>query len=134
VRDCRTRGRVVLAGALRALDKPDAAHAVLGDAAAIAPPTEDVWIRWELEVALAEDEIAHGETGPARDRLTAVLVDADRLDIPGAALAAAVVLGELELADPATAAQGRARLLEAARRASELGQLPMEQRARAALR
>jgi serine/threonine protein kinase/tetratricopeptide (TPR) repeat protein len=133
VRDCRTRGRAVLARALHAQDKRDATHAVLAEAAAIAPATEDVWIRWDLAVAHAEDEIARGEVDAARDRLRGVLAEAHGHDLDDAALAAAVLLGTLERRAPATARHGEARLAAAADRARALGQAPVAERARAAL-
>jgi len=134
VRDCRTRGRVVLARALRALGKVDNARAVLTEAALISPSTEDVWIRWELAVALAEDEIANGDHDAASVRLARVVEEAEGFKIPDAALAAAVMLGELELSHPSTAAHGKARLKAAAKRAHAVGQGLVEKRAQAALR
>ena len=130
VRDCRVRGRVVLARALRALGSADAAHEVLDEAVAISPASEDVWIKWELGVALAEDELARGQAPAARERLEAILSEAEQLELPDAVLAAEVVLGELERMQPATAAQGKARLEAAARRARAVGQRLLEQRAR----
>ncbi len=50
-----------------------------------------------------------------------------------AALVAAVALGELELAQPATSAQGKTRLTAAWRRAKVMGRGLVEQRAQAAL-
>ncbi len=133
IRDCRIRARVVLARALRAQGKPDAAHAVLTETAAISPATEDVALRWELGVALAEDQSARGEPNAAQTRLEGILTEAHGFKMDEAALAASVTLGELELFDPRTAAQGRARLRKAARQAGSLGQQPMERRATAAL-
>jgi hypothetical protein len=131
-RDFRVRGRVVLARSLRALGKADAAHEVLAEAAMISPATEDVWVRWELGTALAEDDIARGHAEAARTRLTGVLAEASQLGMTDATLAAEVVLGELELTQPASAAQGRTRLAAAATRAHTVGQRLVELRARAA--
>ena len=127
VRDCRVRGRVARARALHALGKRPEAHALLVDAASIS--TEDVWIRWELEVALAEDEIARGDPAAARARLQRVIDEAGGLGMSDAALAASVALGEIELGDPATAAQGTARLQAAIKRARVIGQRLVERRA-----
>ena len=133
LRDCRTRGRAVLARALDAQGKRDATRAVLAEAAAIAPATEDVWIRWDLAVANAEDEIARGDVAAAQGRLAGILAEAHGHALDDAALAAAVLLGTLERRDPATARQGEARLAAAADRARALGQAPIAARAKAAL-
>jgi eukaryotic-like serine/threonine-protein kinase len=131
VRDCRVRGRVALSGALRALGKTDEAHAALAEAARIS--SEDVSVRWELETAVAEDENARGQASAARARLARIIAEADGFKIPDAALDASIVLGELELADPSTAASGKIRLAAAAKRARAAGQRLAEKRARAAL-
>jgi tRNA A-37 threonylcarbamoyl transferase component Bud32/tetratricopeptide (TPR) repeat protein len=131
VRDCRVRGRVVLSRALRAQGKADAAHTAVGEAAAMS--SEDVRVRWELETAVAEDEIARGDATAARARLARAIDEAQGLHIPDAALDAAVVLGELELSDPSTAAEGRARLEASAKRARVVGQRLVEKRIAAVL-
>jgi eukaryotic-like serine/threonine-protein kinase len=127
VRDCRVRGRIALSRALRALGKPDT-HGALAQAAAIG--SQDVRVRWELETAVAEDEIARRDALAAQARLARVLDEAAKFEIPNAALGAAIVLGTLELADPSTAAQGKARLAGAAKRARAAGQRLVEKRAR----
>ncbi len=133
VRDCQARGLVVLARALRSLGRLDAAHAVLVEVAALAPSVEDVSAKWDLGIALAEDELATGHPAAARFRLEAILAEARELHMDDAALVAAVALGELELAQPATLAQGKTRLTAAWRRAKVMGRGLVEQRAQAAL-
>ena len=132
VRDCRVRGRVVRARALRVLGHGDQATPILAEAASIS--TEDVWIRWELEVAQAEAELARGDRAAAVARLERIIAEADGFEMPYASLAAAVLLGELELAGPSTMARGKARLQETARRARAVGQRLIGDRASALLR
>lgn len=131
VRDCRIRGRVVLYRILRTRDHLDDARAALAGAAAISPPTEDVWIRWELEGALADDLASRGDVRGARARLVAILDEADRLSMQDAVLAASIALGKLELSDPGSSDVGRARLARASHRARVLGQSPVALHARA---
>ena len=131
VRDCRVRGRVVLYRIIRASDRLDEARTALSEAGAISPASEDVWIPWELVVAVADDLASRGDVRAARTRLASVLDEAERLSMQDAALAASVALSKLELTDPGSSDSGRTRLARANQRAQVLGQRPLALRARA---
>jgi tetratricopeptide (TPR) repeat protein len=85
------------------------------------PTIEKPSLRIRVNVTEARVLAATGERNKALSMLGAAIAEADRLDLPMESLGAALTLGELQLADPATKARGVSTVERARTRARALG-------------